>query len=168
MSAENLARGERMHVEALAEHQSALHKEQGIDARIADIAKRMNAISQRRIAGTSNDQEAAEFAALGGDSQLLTQMLAAAKAETKLAGDKVRGAVAWYGDAQNAHMRQQAELEYNALQLRTKEIEAVFVRAIGATARAGKAIGHHSLSQSFKISETLHRAINLGVIPPQE
>lgn len=166
MSDENLARGERMHADATAAHEAAQAAEKEIDARLADIAKRTQAISQRRINGQSNEQEAAEFAALKGDSDLLEKMLAEAKKKTKLASDQAVGSYHWYQDAKTAHQREQDHVQYQALLTATEEIEQMYLRAIGQLAKAGKRIGHHTLSQSWRPSDTMHRAFNLGVAPP--
>jgi len=163
---EDLARYERLHSESVADHKTAQAKQNGINDRLKDIAAQMTAITQRRIDGTSSDHEASEFAALAGDSQLLTGMLATAKAETKLAADKIHACYVVHDDAKNAHDRQQAQVEYIAMLAKTSEIEAVFVKAIRATALAGKKVGHFVLSQSFRPSEPLDRALRLGVIPP--
>lgn len=165
MSSENLAKAERQHAEMVAQHQAALEKQKCLDARLSDTAERMKAISQRRIDGTSNDAEAAEFAALHGDAALLEKMLATAKAETAQAFERVHGASCVYNDTKSAHERQKVAIEYECLRQKCADIEAVFCRALGMVARAGKKLGHHTLSQSYRPSDTLHRALNLGVAP---
>lgn len=166
MSHDNIAKSQRIHFEAVSELEVAQEKESSIDVRLKDASARMRAISQLRIDGKATENETAEFAALHGDTALLTTMLETAQAETKLATQKVHEAFVWSTDAARAHDREQAAVEFQALKTKTQEIEAVFCKAIGMTARAGKRLGHHSLSQSFQASQALHRAINLGVAPP--
>jgi len=168
IDAETLARGERLHAEAVAEHNAALDKHKGIDARLKDAATRMTAITKRRIDGDSNDQETAEFAALSGDVALLEKMVATAKKEADLAFQKIHAVVVSYDEAKQMLARQQAQMEYNALLATARDVESVFCQAIRATGLAGRKIGHHTLSQSFARSDVLHRALDLGVIPPQE
>lgn len=167
MTVENIAKGERIHFEAVGELEAAQEKEESINSRLKDASDRMRAISQRRIDGQATEAETAEFAALHGDADLLQTMLTAAQAETKLANQKVHEAFVWSTDAARAHERERAAIEYEALKLKTQDIEKVFCKAIGMTARAGRKVGHHTLSQSFQPSQTLHRAINLGVAPPE-
>lgn len=168
VDSETLARGERLHTEAVSEHNAALDKHNGINARLKDAATRMSAITKRRIDGESNDQETAEFAALSGDVALLEKMLATAKKETDLAFGKVHSVFVEFDEAKQMLARQQAQMEYNALLATAKDVESVFCQAIRAVGLAGRKIGHHVLSQSFTRSDVLHRAIDLGCLPPQE
>ncbi len=163
---ENLATAERLNAEAETEHQAAADKEMSINARLKDTADRMASISQRRINGESNDQEASEFAALKGDADLLQKMLAEAKQITIDAFGKLRLSVMNFNDLGAEHKREQNAIEYQVLLCKAKEIEDVFVRAIGETGRAGKKIGHFTLGQSFRVGDALDRALRLNVIPP--
>lgn len=165
MTTESLAKGVRQHQDAVAAHKVATDKAQAIADRLAAVKARMAEITAARVSGNATDQEAAEYAALAGDSELLAKMHAEALAAAKLAGDTVHEAYIWYTDAQNAHNREQAAIEFEALKAKTAEIEAVFIRAIAATAAAGRAIGHHTLSQSWTPGHDLHRAISFGVAP---
>lgn len=167
MSIENLARAERQHAEAVAEHQAALEKERGISDRLKDAAALQSAITQRRLNGESNDQEAAEFAALNGDVALLQKMLTTAQAGTKLAADKLHACYVAHSEFEASHARMQDQAKYEALLAKTREIETLFVKAIRATGLAGKRVGHFTLTQSFTKSDALHRALDLGVIPPE-
>ncbi len=164
---ENLARYERQHQEAAAAHAAALEKQNDINSRLQDIAERMATITKRRVAGDVDPAETSEYAALQGDSQLLAQMLATAKEETKLAAETVHAAYTVFHDAQNAQAILENKAKYEALLAKTREIEVVFCKAIRLTALAGKSVGHFTLSQSFTKSDTLHRALDLGVIPPE-
>ena len=162
-----IARFERQHQEAVAAHAAALEKQNGIDGRLQDIAARMTAITARRVAGNVDEKEAAEYAALQGDSQLLATMLTAAKAETKLAAETLHASVIAYSDASNAQNMLENQAKYEALAAKTREIEVVFCKAIRLTALAGQAIGHHVLGQSYRPSEALDRALRMNVIPPE-
>ena len=168
MSVENLANGEQMHQEAVAAHQAATDKLQALAARLTEARAKMTTISQARINGTASAQDAAEYSALAGDVALLEKMEAEALAATKLTNDQVHGAFIWYTDASRAHEQELMTAKFEAMKAKTAEIEAVFTRAIGMTAKLGKTLGHHSLSQSYQPGQTLHRALNLGVAPPVE
>lgn len=165
MSAQELAKARRMHAEAVAAHQAASDKAQAIVERLDGIRARRDAISQNRVSGLVDPAETAEFAALAGDIEVLDKMLVQARAEAATASEQMHGRTIYYADAEQAHKRELAAVEYEALRQKTQEIEAVFCRAIGMVARAGKQLGHHTLSQSYKPSDTLHRALNLGVAP---
>ncbi len=168
LDSETLARGERLHAEAVAEHETARAKQKEIDERLKGVSAKMHDITQRRVSGQSTDAETAEFAALHADAELLRKMLADAKNVTALAADKIHAVVIAHDDARQAFDRQQAEMEFNALLATTREIETVFCKALRAVALAGKKVGHHTLSQSFQKSDALHRALDLGVIPPEQ
>ncbi len=103
MTTENLARGVRQPQKAVAAHKAATDKNQAIADRLAVVKARMTEITAARVSGNATDQEAAEFAALQGDAELLAKMHAEAQAAAKLASDTVHDAYAWFTDAQNAH-----------------------------------------------------------------
>lgn len=167
MPLEALSRFERQHQDAVMTHAAAKAKSDNIKTRVDDTAQRMATITQKRIDGNATDQETAEFAALQGDLELLKKMQVAAKDATQIAADTVHAAYVAHQEAENIQTRIQNEAEYQALLAKTREIEAVFCRAIRLTALAGKKIGHFTLSQSFQKSDVLHKAFDLGVIPEE-
>jgi hypothetical protein len=166
MSTTSFAKAERLNVEALAEQVAATAQVAHNVKRLEDVKARMADITDRRISGTSSDRDAAEYAALHGDAALLEKLLTAARQTEKLATEKMRQANAFLIDAQREHDRELATVKYQALLAKCKEIEAVFCRAIGEVGRAGQVIGISTLGQAFQKSDTLHRALDLGVPPP--
>ena len=104
-----LAKCERIHAEAQADQTTATAHSQTLSDRIADIRQRMSDITSRRLSGTANDRDAAEFAALQGDESALVKMLAAAQAAQAQAAAKTRQAIGALQQAQQEHAHGQAE-----------------------------------------------------------
>ena len=167
MTAEIIANRERRYAEVLKEHEVALKLQQTIDDRLREASDRQKAITKRRLAAQSNEAEAAEYAALAGDISTLEHMLNVAKSATKDAQDMCHAGFVSNREADEEFKAQQAALEYAALRVKCEDVEKVFVRAIRAVGLAGKKIGHHTLGTSWQRSDALHRALDLGVIPPE-
>lgn len=166
---ETLARIERQHQSAVAAHAEARAKQYEISSRFTDTADRMQAITEKRISsGTSSEKDNAEYAALSGDLELLKKMHEAAKAATRLQFETMQACFDGYTEAERQHNLKQAELAFTAMHVKVKEIEKVFCQAIRALALQGQKLGKHTLSMSYSKGETLHRAIDLGVIPPEK
>lgn len=162
------AKFERRWLKAKEDHDAAIAKENGISARLDEISQRQSKITDNRVNGNASPADANEYAALTGDRELLTKMLKAAKGETAEAAVRMETAANNYRHAENATRVQQAQAEFEALHAKCQEIEKVFVACIGATARAGRAIGHSTLGTSYKISQPLDFALRLNVIPSEE
>jgi hypothetical protein len=160
-----LAKIERLYAEAQSDQTAAAAHSQTLSDRLADIRQRQSDITSRRLAGTANDRDASEFAALTGDEQALNKMLATAKAAQALTADKTLQALTALEQAQKEHAHGQAVAKYQALLDQCTKIEKVFCKAIGETGRAGKAIGHFTLNESYKQSGILDRALRLNVCP---
>ncbi len=165
MSTIELARGTRLHQEAVAEHASASEQSQHNESRLNEVRDRMATITERRVSGKASDQEAAEYAALQGDAALLQKMLTAAKQAESVAAEKMHAAFHYYTDALVAHNRELAKAKFQALKEQCQQIEAMFVKALGEVGRAGRAIGISTLGQCYQKSDTLHRALDLNMTP---
>lgn len=164
-SPEILAQIERAHLSAARVHQEAADKASAIEQRLEAIQSRMKEISAARVAGTATPEQNDELVLLTHDKEALKKMHADAQAEVKTNGDHLHTVAIAYSDALTAHKREQAKLEFLALRKTAGDIEAVLVRAIAETHRAGKALGHSVLSSSWQPSQALHRAIVMNVPP---
>ena len=166
MSTFQIARAERLNQEAQAELAAARDLVRQNADRLNDAAARMSAITERRVSGTATAAEAAEYAALSGDTELLSKMLETAKQAEAQAVQGVQGAFASWTEAKQAHERELAGDRYKAVQEKCKEIDAVLCKALGELGRAGRAVGISTLGQCFQKSDTLHRALDLNQTPP--
>jgi len=158
----------RIHSEAQSDQTTAAAHSQTLSDRLADIRQRQSNVTARRLAGTANERDASEFAALTGDADALEKMLASARAAQALTADKTRQALTALEQVQKEHAHGQAVAKYHALLDQCTKIEAMFCRALGEVGRAGQAIGISTLGQAFHRSNVLHRALDLNVIPPLE
>lgn len=165
MSAETLATANRLFAEVNEACREANDRLSGISERLGSIRNRLSEITQARVAGTASGQDADEFVLLTADADLLGNMLA----EAQLTAQELQAtADARLSELQNEeknHAIEQAGIEFAALSMKTREIEAIFVQAIGATHTAGRKLGHYVLSQSWRPSEKLDRAMRYGVPP---
>lgn len=149
--------------EAEQRQQEAQAKAQKIEQRLAECRQRQQEITAARLDGTATTDSAAEFAALAADIAALEKMHSTAQAEAALIStDKERNTLA---ELENMLRRNQDQELFNALSGKVEEIELLLCKAIAAAHQAGRRIGHHSLSMSWKPSNTLNRAIHHGVTP---
>ncbi|MBY0576353.1 MAG: hypothetical protein K2P67_07150 [Gallionellaceae bacterium] len=165
MSAETLATANRLFAEAKEALREGNEKLSSITERLSLIRTRLSEITQARVAGTATGQEADEFVLLTADADLLAHMQTDAHAT-------VQDIYATVNDRQNElqaeeknHALEQAGAEFMALSDKTREIESMLMQAISATHSAGKKLGHYLLSQSWRPSEKLDRAMRYGVPP---
>ncbi|WP_155636993.1 hypothetical protein [Burkholderia multivorans] len=147
---------------ATAAHHAAQAEVQALQSRINDAEARRSAITAKRLAGTSDAREAAEFVALGADIDVLRGMLAdAERAANQLVPTEQSTAVA---RAEEALRRAEAEAEFSALTGRVREIEGVLLDAVRALRDAGTQLGHHHLSVSYRAGDDLRRLLTHGVL----
>lgn len=163
-----LAKAQRMHADATASHTAAEAKAQAILDKLDTARFKRDDVSQKRVTGLVDPDSDRAYAALSGDITVLERMLTQARAERTVEAENLRSASAWLTNEKAAHDRQQAQVEYQATLAKTREIEAVFCKAIRAVALAGQKIGHSTLGQSFQKCDTLHRAFDLNLVPPEE
>lgn len=167
MSTAQLARGERLHQEAAAEMEAARDQVQRNTERLNDTRRKMHFITERRVSGTATAAEAAEYAALQGDEALLGKMLTAAQQTEAQATEKVHGAYVFYTDAKQAHDRELAEAKFKALQEQAKQIEGMFIQALGAVGRAGQAIGISTIGSAYPKSNAIRQVFDLNMTPAE-
>ena len=165
MSTIELARGERLNEEAQAELAAARDLLRQNTERVNEARARVDEITQRRVGGTSTPAEAAEYAALQGDLTLLAKMLTGAQEAEERAVQRVHGAFIYYTDALNAHNMELAEARFKALQEKCREIEAVFIQALGEVGRAGQAIGIHTMGSAYPKSTSIRQVFDLNMTP---
>ena len=163
MTAENLAEARRNFAEADSAYQALKAKARSIEDRIAVARAKQAEITNKRVNGTATDADTAEFAALGADLELLKEMLTEAQAAASAkAPDHERNLLS---QAETLHQREQDAVNYEALLQSCQKLDQALCDCIAQTAAFGKRLGHASLSQSWRPSDTLHRAISYGVPP---
>lgn len=165
--ARNVAAAKQHADEARANLDLAREQADAIATRISDKRARQAAITQARLEGESTADEAAEFVALTGDLEALTEMHQEATAKLQPLGQALAAAEANVSRQNQAWERHQAEEAYKALQARTAEIEALLIRAVAAQHRAGKQLGHQLVSQSWQATRNLERLTRLNIVPPE-
>ena len=168
MSATELSRAERILADATAELESARDVVRTNISRLNDTRARMSEITQRRIGGTSTASDAPEYSALTGDEKLLSTMLLAAQQAEAQAVEKMRSAHAHLKEAQVCHAREQAQERYTALLEQTKQIEAMFIKALGAVGRAGQAIGISTMGSAYPKSNAIRQIFDLNIVPTEK
>ncbi len=167
MSARELARAQRMHADATASHTTAEAKVQTILDKLDTARFKRDDVSQKRVAGLIEPDSDRAYAALSGDIAVLERMLTQARAELTVKAENLQSVSACLATETAAHARQQDQVEYEATLAKVREIEAVFCKAIRAVALAGQKIGRSTLGQSFQKCDTLHRAFDLNLVPPE-
>lgn len=167
MSTKELATAQRMHADALATHTTAETKVQAILDKLDAARSQRDDVSMKRVSGQIDPASERAYMALSGDITVLERMLAQARTELKVEAENLNSASVDLTNAKAAHDRHQAEVEYQATLATVREIEAIFCKAIRAVALAGQKIGHSTLGTSFQKCDTLHRAFDLNIIPPE-
>ncbi len=165
MSAETLATANRLFAETNDAHREANDRLSEISERLGSIRNRLSEITQARVAGTATGQDADEFVLLTADADLLGHMLIEAQHTAQELQAAANARLRELETEEKNHALEQAGIEFAALSMKTREIEAIFVQAIAATHTAGRRLGHYVLSQSWRPSEKLDRAMRYGVPP---
>lgn len=165
MSAERIAEARRKLNKANDAHKQALNKVQSLADRLSAVRVRATEITKARINGNSNPQDAAEFAALSGDAELLQKMHTDAQASAAELLPAVESARNNLALVEQQHQQEQAVAEFEALRKKLFESEQLFVACLAATHQAGRKIGHHALSQTWTPGQSLQRAIHYNVAP---
>lgn len=149
--------------EALNDAQERANK---LAAKIANARARQQAITRARLEGESSADEAAEFASLNGDIELLTTMHEEATEALQPLGRAVHAAQNDALTLGHSFERASAEAAFNAIATRTAEIEALLCKSIAAQFEAGKAIGRGALvSQSWRMGSDLDRIVRVNALP---
>lgn len=165
MSAKQLAAVTRLYNESTELHREADNKVHSIADRLGTIRNRMSEITQSRISGTATGEQADEFVLITADANLLDSMLTDAISNVQELQVVLQARLREVQAAEKAHQHEQAVIEFSALQGKTAEIEALFVRAIALSDTAGRKIGHSVLGQSWRPTEALDRAFKYGIAP---
>lgn len=163
MSAELVAMRRRERDEAVAARDAARAEVAAIQERIDRRRAAQGEITQRRLADAVVPGDATEYSALAGDLAVLEGMLAEKTAA--LRPIDVDGPAARLAEAEAAHRREQDERELDALQARGREFEDGLCGVIRASVKLGTRLGLRQLSQVYRPSAALERAIRLGVKP---
>lgn len=152
--ARSIARARLALEEAQAVHTAAIAEVGRLQQRVTDCESRRSEITQRRLAGESNADEATEFVALAGDLDVLRELLADAQAKAdQLFPGEQRNALA---RAEAALQEHQQQAEFDALIERTREVEAAYVEALGRVWEAARARGHvRTFGEVFPLHQTV-------------
>lgn len=163
MTTEVIAEARRALADAEGKYQAATDKVRQIRDRIEWTTAKRAEITQRRLAGEATDHETAEFAALGADLEVLERMRGEAEVAAKaLEPTEARARLA---AAEQQHQRELNDAEAQVLAKKAAELDAALCRCVAEIHRRGKGMGRTQLSQNWRPSETLDRAMRLGVPP---
>ena len=163
MTTANLAEARRNFAEADAVYQGLKAKARSIADRIQVAKAKQAAITNKRVAGTATEADTAEFGALSADLELLATMLTAAETAAEAKNPEFERNL--LSQAETLHQREQDKTKFDALSAVCLKLDAALCEAIGEAHAFGKRLGHVPLSQSWRPSEALHRAVNYGVPP---
>ena len=163
-----LAAAQRIRAGALATHTTAETKVQAILDKLDAARSQREAISIKRVSGVVDPGSDQAYHALSGDIGVLERMLVQARAELKVEAENLSSANVWLANEKAEHDKQQAQVEYQATLATVREVEKVFCKALRAVALAGQKVGHMTLGSSFHKGDTLHRALDLNIIPLEE
>ncbi len=132
---------------------------------LADDARaRQTAITTRRLAGSSTEAEASEYAALVGDIEVLNQLHAEAQAlADSLAPHEARAAVR---QAERDLEECAGQIQHDTLMARCREIEAAFVNCLREAHRSGKARGARTAGDAFQLCPELAQTARFGRFLP--
>lgn len=161
-----VAEARRVLEEAQSVHRAATEKVAQIDTRIAACRARQQQITAARLEGEATTADAAEFAALVGDVETLTGMLAGAQTEAVATTSACDEALRRLAYVEQQAARALAEAEFAALAQKSAELDAALCKIIGHMHAIGKGmLGHVSLTQTWRPSSDLDRALRLNVCP---
>ena len=140
--------------EAQAVHAKDCAEVARLAGRIEQCQARQAEITAKRLLGKSTPEEAAEFAALGGDIDVLAGLLADAKASAAASRpDRLRSALA---HAQSALVQAQAQAEFALLVEHAREVERAYVDALDRVWKAALENGHRrTFGEAFSIDPAI-------------
>jgi len=147
--------------EANAAHANDAAEVDRLAARVEQCQARKSAITARRLAGQSTPEEAAEFAALGGDLDVLADLLGQARASANASRpDAARAALA-RAEAELQQAREQAA--FDAVVERAREIERVYIAALDKVWLASRARGStKTFGQIYDIAPAIRDVCRLN------
>lgn len=163
-TAQALAVARAQLIEAEAHQSAATQRVSAITTKIQEATNAQGHITRRRVSGEHTAKDAAEFAALSADLELLRGMLAEAKAAIKESSTTAQLAIV--AEAEQQHERAIRLGEFEALQAKATEIDALLCRCVGELHALGCSVfSHISLSMNWRPSDALKSAITDGRAP---
>ena len=151
-------------LEAEAIQDAARAKATAIRAKISDAENARGLLVRRRQADGANDRDAAEFAVLSADLDLLREMLIDAQDALKAATTDQQQAIVATAERDFNSVSHRAE--FDALQAKAAEIDALYVRCIAELFALGKAhMSCVTLSAAWRPSSALQQAVVAGRVP---
>jgi hypothetical protein len=138
--------------EATAAHAHDAAEVERLTARIEQCRNRQREITDKRLAGTATEQETAEFAALNGDIEVLTGLLAEAR-DCARASEPQRQRAA-LSRAENELAAATREAEHTAMIEHAREVEQAYIGALQRVWDSAQAKGGaRTFGEAFKIAE---------------
>lgn len=152
--------------QAEADLQDAQQRHEAAQAEVSTVQARLDAVSARRAqiradlaAGSLDDRQAGGLLALADDDaadlrQLLTDAQGRAAAAAPVAEQNALSL------ATTALDRAERECAFQALHVRTQELEAAFLRALASLYEQGQSLGRgRSLSGTYRTSDEMRRVL---------
>lgn len=145
---------------AEAAHAEAKDAADQLKKRITAANEARSAITARRLAGEATEADAAEYMALSGDLEVLEGLHRDAIDHADAAKpDRERAALA---QAEADLRRATEEAKHAALIAHTREIEALFLRAVRAVQKAARQRGARTIREAFEFDGDLSNALRLN------
>jgi cob(I)alamin adenosyltransferase len=142
---------------AATAHARDLDEVNRLAARIERCNTAQTAITSRRLAGTSSDADAAEFAALAGDINTLNALLA--EAQSKATASQPTQERADLARAENDLLAHRAEVIMAAAIAHTREIERAYVECLRAVWVEAQARGVRTPGDAYTIAPEIRNLV---------
>jgi chromosome segregation ATPase len=160
---QQLAEARRRFEEATEKHRTAQERVAQIRERIATCERRQREITAARLEGESSPAEAAEYMALTGDIETLKAVLSEAECEARaLEPTSERN---YLTIAERNAAQELTQAEFDALRDVAARLDVALCDAIAKLHAVGRRMGHVQLSQSWRASDDLRRAVYHNVPP---
>ncbi len=140
----------------------------GLQARIQAKQQQLDAIQTQRLSGNESESDAPIIAALQLDIAGLQPLAAAAQAQHQAAKVAVEAAQSSLQRADLEWTRETAAQDAKALELKMRDLEAIFcagIRQLHTLKCAAESRPALSATGVYRLGESLDRFIRLGVIP---
>jgi len=143
--------------EANAIHANDTAEVTRLAGRIQQCRTRQGEITSRRLAGQADEKEAAEYAALNGDLDVLRGLLA--EAQTRANQSRPDTARAALAHAESELRDAQVQAEFDALVEHAREVERAYIAALGRVWNAARARGHRrTFGEVYSIAQPIMAA----------
>ena len=152
--------------EGEAAQREAVDHAKGLQDRVEDSEARRAAITRRRLGGESSGAETAEYAALGGDLEVLRELLTDARKHAQAEDQRVEDARGQLTHDERELQRAQAFLEFQAVVEHAKVVEDAYRRCLRAVWDAARKTGHQrTFAEAFQIDAEIQSIVRFGTAP---